>query len=208
MTKKKGVEISPEWVEKLVDLAAGKAADETVARVYMESIVGRVNYYRIVEKVLYNYKKMERLANNDEITVELHGKSKSVTVFMPNGGMRQYKMDEDIAEELAHQELLDHMVTSARFHKIKKIIDEYRTCKEFIVIRMYYFGEDADGNERTEDAPQYTWEEIAFTLSERGILKDIKTARRWRNKLINDIAIGMFGIDAAISSGVYAEKRQ
>ena len=40
-------------------------------------------------------------------------------------------------------------------------------------------------------------------LSDAGILKEIKTARRWRNKIVNDMAVCVFGIPAAVSAATY-----
>ena len=48
-----------------------------------------------------------------------------------------------------------------------------------------------------------TPEEIAEELSDAGILKEIKTARRWRNKIVNDMAVCVFGIPAAVSAATY-----
>lgn len=202
MAKKQQVGIADE-VKELIALTA----EETASRVYMENVSGKVNYYRIVEKLLYNYKRLEALVRNEEkyLTVELHGKSKSVTVYSANGG-GTYKCAEDIAEEVARERLANYERTASNFREVEKVLDLFRVRKEFIVIRMYYFGEDADGNERAEDAPQYTWEQIALELSERGILRDEKTARRWRNNIINDIAVCMFGKPAAISTGVFRGK--
>lgn len=192
-----------EEVKELIALTA----EETASKIYLENITGQVNYYRIVEKLLYNYKRLDALVANEEeyLTVELHGKSKSVTVYSPSGG-GTYRAEEDIVEEVARQRLLNYERTATNFREIEKVIDLFRARKEFDVIRMYYFGEDAEGNQRDQDAPQYTWEEIALELSERDILKDAKTARRWRNNIINDIAVCMFGKAAAISTGVYRGK--
>ena len=77
--------------------------------------------------------------------------------------------------------------------------------KEFVVIRLYYFGEDISGNPRG-DGKAATWEEVAAELEAAGILKEIKTARRWRNKIVNDMAVCIFGIAAAVSAGTYRNR--
>lgn len=64
-----------------------------------------------------------------------------------------------------------------------------------------YFGEDINGNPR--EGGTATWEEITEELSDAGILKEIKTARRWRNKIVNDMAVCVFGIPAAVSAATY-----
>ena len=190
--------------EELRELIA-LTAEETASKIYMENVSGQVNYYRIIEKLLYNFKRLEALVRNEEeyLTVELHGKSKSVTVYTPSGGGHEYKTEADIADEVARERLINYERTAANFREVEKVLALFYERKEFAVIRMYYFGEDADGNARAEGTPQYTWEEISLELSERGILKDAKTARRWRNNIINDIAVCMFGKAAAISTGIY-----
>lgn len=193
-----------EEVKELIALTAEK----TASQIYMENITGQVNYYRIVEKLLSNFSRLSVLVRNEEeyLTVELHEKSKSVVAYSSNGGSRSYGGGDDVVEEMARQRLLNYERTASNFHEVEKVIDLFRDRKEFIVIRMYYFGEDAEGAQRGADAPQYTWDEIALELSERGILKDTKTARRWRNNIVNDIAVCMFGKAAAISTGVYKGK--
>ena len=73
-----------EEIKELIALTA----EETASRVYLENVSGQVNYYRIIEKLLYNYKRLKTLVENEEeyLTVELHEKSKSVTVYSAPGG--------------------------------------------------------------------------------------------------------------------------
>lgn len=183
-------------------------AEKTASKIYMENVTGQVNYYRIMERVLYNYKKLKKLVQNEReyLTVEMHSRSKSVVVASSSGTRGVFVSDEEIAEEVARERLANYERTAANLHEVEKVINMFRDEKQFIVIQMYYFNEDADGNEREAGAPQYTWEDIALELAERGILKDEKTARRWRNNLINDMAIVMFGKTAAISTGVFRGK--
>ena len=82
-----------------------------------------------------------------------------------------------------------------------RAISLFEGHKEFVVIQLYYFGEDINGNPR--EGGTATWEEIAEELSDAGILKEIKTARRWRNKIVNDMAVCVFGIPAAVSAATY-----
>ena len=48
-----------------------------------------------------------------------------------------------------------------------------------------------------------TYLAVNTLLSDAGILKEIKTARRWRNKIVNDMAVCVFGIPAAVSAATY-----
>jgi hypothetical protein len=186
---------------ELIMTAAEAAADIAAAKVFAES--GGPDYYRTVERLLYNYKRLEALTRNAEeyLTVELHSKSKSITVYSPSGGT--YRTEDEALEEIAHERLLNYERTAANFRALAEVIDLFRDRKEFIVIRMYYLGEDAEGRERPDDAEQYTWQDIALELSARGVLKDEKTARRWRTNIVTDIAVCMFGRAAAISASAH-----
>lgn len=202
MAKQQRAAVFTERETELIELVAATAA----AKVYADGAGGQIDHYRIIEKLLYNYKRLETLVKNEEeyLTVEHHGRSKSVVVFMPSGGIRQ--TEEEVAGEIARERLLHYEKTAANFREVEKVINLFRERKEFIVIRMYYMGEDPDGNARKPSAPQYTWEDIALELSARDILKDEKTARRWRKNLINDMAVCMFGRAGAMTVGQYRHR--
>ena len=48
-----------------------------------------------------------------------------------------------------------------------------------------------------------TWEEVSFQVD-----KALKTVMRWRNEIVNDMAICLFGIDAAIQAGTERKKKE
>lgn len=171
-----------------------------------ENTSGPVNYFRAMESLLFNYKKLAALVADYEgyMKVELPEKSTSIVAFSPSSG---YKAKEDILEEIERDKLAEYQRTRARFEELEKVVNLFRDRKEFHVVRMYYFGEDAEGNQRPDDAKPYTWEEIAFELSDMGMVRDAKSARRWRNKIVNDMAVCMFGKAAAVGMGAYRGKR-
>lgn len=171
-----------------------------------ENTSGPVNYFRAMESLLFNYKKLAALVADYEgyMKVELPEKSTSIVAFSPSSG---YKAREDILEEIERDKLAAYQKTRARFEELEKVVNLFRDRKEFHVVRMYYFGEDAQGNERPKNAKPYTWEEIAFELSDMGLVRDAKSARRWRNKIVNDMAVCMFGKAAAVGMGAYRGKR-
>lgn len=68
----------------------------------------------------------------------------------------------------------------------------------FIVIRMYYFNEDATGKPRG-DAKPYTFAEIAEELEAVGIQRSEKILRKWRTKIVQDMTVQMWGADGALS---------
>lgn len=172
-----------------------------------ENTSGPVNYFRAMESLLFNYKKLAALVADYEgyMKVELPEKSTSIILFSPSSG--PYKAKEDILEEIERDKLAAYQRTRARFEELEKVVNLFRDRKEFHVVRMYYFGEDAQGNERPENDKPYTWEEIAFELSDMGMVRDEKSARRWRNKIVNDMAVCMFGKAAALGMGAYRGKR-
>ena len=109
--------------------------------------------------------------------------------------------DNPVVAKIAHHR------TRARFEEIDRVVKLFAERKEFHVIRMYYFGEDAQGNERPTGAEPYTWEAIAAELEGMGLIRDAKSARRWRNKIVNDMAVCMFGKPAAVGVGTYRKER-
>ena len=182
------VESIPELIEASADAGAIKA---------IEMAGGAVDHYRAMEKLLYNYKKTLALVSDEEayLNAEHHTKSKSVTVFSANGGSSVYKADDEVVEEIAKMRLLDYERTATQFQRLQRVIEQFKEDKEFIVIRMYYFGEDAQGNERERGAKRCTLDDIAFELS-----VDASTVGRWRKRIVSDMAVVRFQGGAALST--------
>lgn len=203
MGKKKAGMITDE-VRELIN----GVARATASMAYIDGMGGEVNYFRAMESLLFNYKKLAALVGDYEAytRVELQAKSASITSFSPSSG-NTYRTEEDILEELARDKVKAYHRTRARFEEIDRVVKLFAGRKEFHVVRMYYFGEDGAGNERPADAPPYTWEDIAAELGDMGMIRDAKSARRWRNKIVNDMAVCMFGKPAAVGAGTYRRKQ-
>lgn len=201
----KKVDELPEDVRAVIALTAAKAAEETASKINTDGIGGKVNYYRIMEQLLRNYKRLKALVDDEEsyMRVELQGHSNSLVRFNPNATGKSLEV---IEEEIEQEKTKSYVRTKANFHEVERVVRLFSERKEFIVIRMYYFGEDAHGQQRAQE--QCTWEEIADELSALGVLKDAKTARRWRSKLIGDMSVCMFGRAAAVAGGLFAAKMQ
>ena len=174
MTKKQ-TELSEELREAVFEAARAGAAEA-----YTQN-TGYVNYFKAMETLLYNYK-----------TFSTTPQAK---------GFIQRKTEAEIVEEMREQKQKQFKETKSGFDSLTRAISLFEGHKEFVVIRLYYFGEDINGNPR--EGGTATWEEIAEELSDAGILKEIKTARRWRNKIVNDMAVCVFGIPAAVSAATY-----
>jgi hypothetical protein len=194
---KKKVEITEE-LRATIDEAARAGAVEAFR------ITGGayVNYFKAMERLLYNYKRLAAIVADEEAycEVEYHGKSKSLAGGALSRGYTESKTEADIVEEMREDRRKQYQRTKRGFDILTNTIRKFEGLREFVVIRMYYFGEDMQGNERDR---AYTWEELTGELDAAGVLREEKTARRWRNKIVNDMAICVFGVDAAISAGTY-----
>ena len=183
-----------------------EVARVTASWAYIDGVNGEINYFRAMESLLFNYKKLAALVADYEgyTQVELKQKSNSLVAFSPSGG--QHKTQDEIMEELERDKVISYHRTRARFEEIDRIVKLFTARKEFHVVRMYYFGELADGTPRPASAPPSTWEEIAEALGDMQLIRDAKSARRWRNKIVNDMAVCMFGKPAAVGVGTYRRK--
>ena len=178
------------------------AARAGVLEAYAENAGAQVNYFKATETLLYNYKKLSSLVADAEeyCDFEYHA-GKSTFAATPHGkGFVERKTQEEIVEDMRAEREKSYSETRRAFEHLERTIQLFSGQPEFIVIRLYYFGEYADGSSR--DTPA-TWEEIAFELSDAGILRDAKTARRWRNRIVNDMSVCIFGLPAAVGAGTY-----
>lgn len=196
MTKKQ-TELSEELREAVFEAARAGAAEA-----YTQN-TGYVNYFKAMETLLYNYKKLAALVADEEAycEVEYHAGRKTFSTTPQAKGFIQRKTEAEIVEEMREEKQKQFKETKSGFDSLTRAISLFEGHKEFVVIRLYYFGEDINGNPR--EGGTATWEEIAEELSDAGILKEIKTARRWRNKIVNDMAVCVFGIPAAVSAAKY-----
>lgn len=202
MAKKKTGIITDEQRELINEVAR-----VTASYAYIDGIGGEVNYFRAMESLLYNYKKLAALVADYEAYthVELRERSKSIVTFSPSSG-NAYRTQDEIIEEMERDKVISYHRTRARFEDIDRVVKLFADSKEFHVVRMYYFGEAADGSTRPAGAPSYTFEDIAAELGDMGMIRDEKSVRRWRNSIVNDMAVCMFGKPAAVSAGTFRKK--
>lgn len=184
-------------VEKLIKDTARAAAEEVVRQ---QNATVRTNHYKDTERLLRNYKAMKSLYDHpEEYTLIPPERSKSVTVAPPPGG--GFRSHEDIMDEAIEARLRSYGVSCAQFRWIDDVIKQFENKPEFIVIRMYYFGEDVHGNDRPEGSKYYTFEEISERLAEVGLSRSEKTLRTWRSQLVQDMTVCLFVIDGTLSIG-------
>jgi hypothetical protein len=155
-----------------------KAAIEEAARAgafeaYKTNAGSYVNYFKAMESLLYNYKKLAALVADEEAycEVEYHaGRKTFAAAASSSGGYYQQRTEADIIDELQEEKRKSYQKTKFGFESLSKAIRLFEAQKEFAVIRLYYFGEDINGNPRA-GGKAATWEEVAIELEEAGVLK-------------------------------------
>lgn len=156
------------------------------------------NLYRAMERLLRNYPKLKKLVENvDDYGFLPSERSKSITIAPPPGSMMRDR--NEILEEIVADRQVSYERTKARFEEIDSVVQQFVDNPEFIVIRMYYFNEDAYGHDRGADVRPYTFEEISEELGAAGLQRSEKTLRSWRTRLVQDMTVILFGIDGAVS---------
>ena len=191
-----------EELEELIRQVSRSAAAEAVAAY---RVSGVVNYFKAMESLLWNYKKLRQLVSDPEsyMDVNVQHRSKSIVRMGAGGSAIGYlETDEDQLETLRAERQASYERTRARFEEVDMVVNLFRRDPEWPVVGMYYMNEDAEGRERDERAPRWTWERIALEL-----LITEKTARRRRSKIVRNMSIVMFGAPAAVSAGMAFEKK-
>ncbi len=197
------METLPQSVLDIIAAAVSQAVQQTAAAMQQEAKQEpERNYFKITEKLLYSYPTLKRIVSDKAAytRVDLRERSKSVVKFNPGG---QWKSRDDIIDELERDKEAEFDITARDFKKLDRVIQQFKERKEFPVVRLYYFNENADGSPRLQDAPEMTWEEVSLELG-----REAKTLRRYRNNIVNDMAICLFGIEAAIQAGKVREAKE
>lgn len=185
--------------KKNVEQIIKETAEATASAVIGQQRRARAaNLYRAMERLLRNYPKLKKLVVNvDDYGFVPAERSKSVTIAPPPGGMMRSR--DEILEEVIADRQVSYERTKARFEEIDAVVRQFADSPEFIVIRMYYFNEDANGNERDPDSRPYTFEEISEELAMTGLQRSERTLRGWRTRLVQDMTVLLFGVDGALS---------
>lgn len=190
-------------VEKIIKATAEETARTVIQRQRCEY---GINLYRAMERLLRSYKSLKHLVESANEYWQLPPeRSRSVTTAIGGGGGGVRDRD-DIIEEAMLARTASYERTRARFEELDAVIRQFENREEFIVIRMYYFGEDADGNDRGE-AGALTFEAISAELAGKGVIRTEKTLRTWRTRLVQEMTVLLFGVDGAVSIEAGEPKR-
>lgn len=177
-----------EEVKELVALTA-----RATASAYTEAIAQGINYFNTMERLLSNYRRLAEIVADETAYMEVEYKQRSKDIIIGAGTHSTGAASEaDCMDELTLERERSYSETVRCYNKVDRVIKKFEDEREFAVVRMYYFGEDINGNAQDK---KFTFAEIADALH-----KDEKTVRRWRNRAVNDMAVCMFGIEAAVSA--------
>ena len=182
-------------IDEIIARAAREAANEVVRTQHRRR---GANLYRATERLLRSYPKLRHWEEHpEEYGFFPTGTSHDTSVAPPPGlGLRDKVA---LNEEFVAARRASYERTMARYYDIKAVVEQFEQRPEFVVIRMYYFGEDARGHDRGPGAKPYTFEEIASELATVGIERSAKTLRIWRSTLVQEMTVLLFGIDGAVS---------
>ena len=177
-------------LEKTINKAAKETAEEVISLLKNNRMISdSKNYYKKVEKILYNYNNLkEAIKEKDEEIEELkqyglREKSKSVTMYGGNGGIEEDKFlanmeryqEKMVRYEYEKKEIIRYLARIDRaLNKIKK--SKYYKIIELKYLKPYGINEKRLSNEQLAEE---------FKVDKRTII-------RQKNKLINTIAITLF----------------
>ena len=191
-------------MERYIDESAKCAAREVLN---LQRQRRGVNLYGAMERLLRAYPKLKRMCEHPEEYQFLPaGRSKGISVAPPAGSGVRDPMD--ALDEHIDSRAASFDRTAARYTEIDAVVREFLDRPEFVVIRMYYWNEDAHGRERGDDEPRWSMNGIQEALSMEGIDRDVRTIRRWRSRIVQDMTVLMFGVDGAVSLEESRERQE
>lgn len=156
------------------------------------------DYYKKTEGLLRAYRAIKYLHDNpEEYQFFPTEHSHDITVAPAQG--TTYKDKEDRTEEHVERRKRSYVRTMTAFYSIRAAILAERDNPKFVTVAMYYLNQDAEGNDRGDDAPRMTWEDISERLENVGIYASARALSGWRNKIIQEMTVLIFGVDGALS---------
>ena len=194
--------------KKTTDELISEAAEKS-ARALLNLQRGRenANHYAAMESLLRAYpKRRQMIEHPEEFEFFRTEHSKDISIAPPPGSGVVDKIE--LATEYAEAQMAAFKHEAALLYETDFAITPFKNLPEFNVIRLLYFNEDINGNDRGPDAKRLTWEEIAQEMESIGISRTITVLRRWRSRLVRDFVTMMFGADGALAvSGRNDRKR-
>lgn len=157
-----------------------------------------VNYYRAMELLLWAYpKRVQMLEHPEDVDFFQTGRSRDISIAPPPGT--------GVIDKIEAAEMYTEARKKAFEYEMRLLYETayamapFQHLQEFIIIRMFYFNEDVNGNYRGPKAKRLTFEEIAEALESVGIHRSVTAIRRWRSSLVRDMTVMRFGAQGALS---------
>ena len=119
--------------------AINEAARAGAYEAYKDTAGAYVNYFKAMETLLYNHKKLAALVANEEAycEVEYHAGRKTFAAGSKSTGFYEQRTEADIVEEMREEKRRQYRETKYGFERLERAINLYRDRKEFTVVRMY-----------------------------------------------------------------------
>ncbi|MGN0512754.1 MAG: hypothetical protein ACI4GD_00650 [Lachnospiraceae bacterium] len=147
--------------------------------------------FKNTEKILYCYNALKEHVSSEENYIKEYQeewnkkKSKSIVIYTS----KSLQADED---ELLEDRRLSYKRSKNDVDRITKALDKIKEYKGYDVIELRYLS-------RKENNEVFTYEEIAEMLAGTkgyGINLTERTVRRYKNELVKELAVLLFGSDA------------
>lgn len=144
--------------------------------------------FKNTEKILYSYNALVEHVKDEKEYIDMINKAKSKSIIRYSKN-RSGVVDED---QLIYDRLSSYQRSKTDVEKIEKALKHVRKMRGFEVIELRYFN-------RKENGELNTFEDIAEIMAGQqgyGVTLSEKTVRRYRQSLVREIAIYLFGSDA------------
>ena len=146
----------------------------------------RTSMFQNTENLLYGFHALKEHLDDEEAYMAMAFKDKSASIvrFQKNSPGRI--PDDQILEDRRKS----YLRSKNDYERVKNAIEKISSKKGYPIIQLRYL---------SNDDKTLTWEEIAEKLrGTNGFSENLseKTVRRYKNKLINEMSILLFGTDA------------
>lgn len=154
------------------------------------------NYFRAMQDLLRKYKGLKALVAAEDEYLLLRDHDKSVASAPRN---KSASCPIDAWEQRLDAKAESYVRTLTQFDALDHVVQMVSGRPEFVIVRMYYFGEDYSGNDRPPRDRPYTFLDLQCDLEDAGIQLSRKTIQRWHSTIIRDMVTLLWGIDGAVS---------
>jgi hypothetical protein len=151
--------------------------------------------FKNTEKILYCFNILKEHVADEEAYLGMIDKKKSGSVVRYSKNKVE-KPDED---QLLEDRIASYRRSKSDADRIEKALEQIRNKKGFEVIEMRYLKRRKGAEDGRETEEIYTFAEITeFLAGQPGYSENLneKTVRNYKNALIRDMAVFLFGSDA------------